>query len=177
MRVIITGSPGSGKSTASELLARRMGLSLIRIKDVAEAEGLVGKGGEVDIGRLARSLSFLRGRDGYVVEGHLACEMRLPADFLFILRCRPDELRRRLKRRRYSKRKTEENIMAEMLDYCLQRAEATYAIKPLQIETAGRSAIQTAAEMEKAIKRNKKKIDEPDYSKSLARYLAEGMSS
>ena len=60
----------------------------------------------------------IRKHKNAVLEGHLACEFGLPADFVFITRTHPTTLEKRLRARGYSEQKVEENAMAELLDYC-----------------------------------------------------------
>jgi adenylate kinase len=176
MRLVITGSPGTGKSTIASALAAKLGLELIDIKKIVLARKLRGRSGEVDLKRLASALSFLAGKKDYVVEGHLACEIKLPADFVFVLRTRPDALRRRLAARKYGARKLEENLMAEMLDYCAQRAAAVYGKRQLELDTSHRTIASCVLEMEKAIKQKKKKLDSVDYSTALREHLRLGRS-
>jgi adenylate kinase len=171
MRIVMTGSPGTGKSQIARELSKKLGLALVDLKKIARTRGLVGRNHEVDVKRLASALRPLAKKKDFIVEGHLACEFRIPADFVFVLRTHPKTLRKRLSKRGYGKKKLDENIMAEMLDYCLQRAEAEYAKKPLQLDTTRRSAGQSAAEIEKAIKRKKKKLDSVDYSEELKKSI------
>ena len=174
MRIVVTGSPGTGKSVIAKSLANKLGLELIDIKKIVLAKKLRGRNGEVDLIRLARTLSFLARKKDYVAEGHLACETRLPADFIFVLRARPAILRKRLAGRRYGLRKLEENLMAEMLDYCTQRAVIVYGRKPLELDTSHRTVASCTIEMEKAIKQKKKKLDSVDYSGELKKHLKIG---
>ena len=167
MRIVMTGSPGTGKSAIAKELSSSLGLRLVDIAAIARSSGLVGKGHEVDVAKLSRRLSFLHRADGFVAEGHLACEFRIPCDFLVVLRCRPGSLRRRLKKRGYGKRKVDENVLAEALDYCSQRAGTVYRMEPLELETSGRTARESAAILKKAIKNKKKTIDKVDYSDYL----------
>ncbi|MEW6748476.1 MAG: AAA family ATPase [Candidatus Micrarchaeota archaeon] len=171
MRIVITGSPGTGKSLIARELADMLSLELVDLKKVVREKKLLGKGQAVDVKKLANALVFLRKKDDYVVEGHLACEMRLPADFVFVLRTKPSELRKRLAKRRYGKRKLEENLMAEMLDYCTQRVRAEYGKEPLELETGGRMPETCARTIARAIKQKKKKLDRVSYSKELMAYL------
>jgi adenylate kinase len=178
MRIIITGSPGTGKSIIARLLSRKMGLELVDIKKIVEQKKLcAGSSREVDIKKLAKALHFLKRKKDYIVEGHLACELRLPADFIFVLRTNPDVLGKRMAKRKYSKKKIQENLMAEMLDYCTQRVESVYRKKPLELDTTSRTAAKSAAEIEKAIKQKKKKLDSVNYSKELKAHLRLGRSS
>ncbi len=172
MRIIITGSPGTGKSIVAGKLSEMLHLPLVDLKEIARSRRLVSRNHEVDVRKLARALfPLLAGKKDYVVEGHLACEFRIPADFIFVLRTHPSVLRKRLGKRRYRSKKIGENLMAEMLDYCLQRAESEYRITPLQLDTSRLSAKECAAKMVQAIKRKKKKLDSVDYSAELKKSL------
>lgn len=167
MRIVITGSPGTGKTAIAKLLAEKMKLELITIKSVVEENDLL-EGIEVDIPALREKLQFLD--DNYVIEGHLACELSVPADFVFVLRTDPEILRKRFEERNYPLKKTNENLMAEMLDYCTQRAEKNYETV-LELDTSGRTIGECALEIIKAVKNKKKKLDSVDYSDYLSRTL------
>ncbi|NYZ74164.1 AAA family ATPase [Candidatus Micrarchaeota archaeon] len=171
MRVIITGSPGTGKSLIAKQLSRQLGIQLVQIRKVAIENLLVGKSHEVDIRRLAHALAFLKNRKDFVAEGHLACEMKLPADFVFVLRTNPDTLKKRLAKRKYPKGKLGENLMAEMLDYCTQRCENVYGRKPLELDTSRLTVAASVRKLAMAIKQKKKRLDSVDYSGYLRAYL------
>ncbi|MCI0503749.1 dephospho-CoA kinase [Candidatus Micrarchaeota archaeon] len=171
MRIIITGSPGTGKSAIARALSERTGLPLIDIKRVARERGLVGKSHEVDLKKLAAALRPPTKKKDFIAEGHLACEIRLPADFVFVLRTAPRVLRRRLARRGYNKKKLEENLVSEMLDYCVQRAEIVYRRMPLELDTSQKSVSACVGAILRAMKQKKKKLDTVDYSSDLKRHL------
>jgi adenylate kinase len=178
VRIIITGTPGTGKTRISRLLAKRMRLPLVEIKEFVDDNHIfrMEKGEKtVDVnrlrGKLLPHLAGLARAGGYVVEGHLACEMRLPADFVFVLRTHPKKLRQRLAPRHYGRKKLDENLEAEMLDYCVQRVESVYGIRPLELDTTERTAPVSAQIMLKAVKAKKKKLDAPDYSSELESFL------
>lgn len=174
MRIVITGSPGTGKSSTAMKLSKLLGVPLVQIRKVAIRKLLVGKRHEVDIRRLASALAFLKREKDFVVEGHLACEMKLPADYVFVLRTNPDTLKKRLAKRRYPKGKLDENVMAEMLDYCTQRCENVYGKKPLELDTSRLTPAKSAARLASAIKQKKKRLDSVDYSRYLRAYLRPG---
>lgn len=175
MRIVITGSPGTGKSTIARLLADKLGIRLVDIKEIVNGKGLCqGPECEVDVLELAKELEFLEGEDDFIVEGHLACEMELPAEFVIVLRTNPEVLKQRLSQRKYDEKKLNENLMAEMLDYCTQRAAAMYPRKPMELDTSERSADECVSILMDAVKNNKKKLDNVDYSASLSRLLGKG---
>ncbi|MFH1520565.1 MAG: AAA family ATPase [Candidatus Micrarchaeota archaeon] len=167
MRIIITGSPGTGKSTISKKLAVDLNLELIDIKKIVNTHKLANKKHEVDIRKLATSLKFLKNKKNFIVEGHLACEFFIPNDFVIVLRTHPNVLRKRLKKRRYNLKKIQDNVLTEILDYCTQRVIQVYKIKPIELDSTKRTIKSSINEIKKAIKQKKKKIDVVDYSRLL----------
>jgi adenylate kinase len=112
----ITGTPGTGKSSAADELALR-GYYVVRltetIKDYVVGEDRERDSRIIDEDRWAREFIPVEG----FVEGHLA--HLLPCDRVVILRCRPDILLARLRSRGYREEKSRENAEAEALDVCL----------------------------------------------------------
>jgi adenylate kinase len=147
-------------------------LTLVDISSLARKHRLVSKTHEVDVRKLARKMLYLGMETDFVAEGHLACEIRLPADFIIVLRCKPEVLRRRLKKRRYSKSKIEDNLLTEALDYCTQRAQKIYKRRPLELETSGRSVAGCVKILAAAIRDKKKTLDTVDHSGYLSRGLS-----
>jgi adenylate kinase len=129
----ITGTPGTGKSSAADGLEGR-GYPVVRLAATVEAYAL-GRDPErdteiIDDERWAREFTPVEG----FVEGHLA--HLLPCDRLVILRCRPDRLLGRLRARGYSEAKCRENAEAEALDVCLIEAlERHDPARILEIDT------------------------------------------
>jgi adenylate kinase len=112
----ITGTPGTGKSSAADELALR-GYPVVRLAETVK-EYVVGEDRErdtriIDEDRWTREFIPVEG----FVEGHLA--HLLPCDRVVVLRCRPDRLLARLRSRGYSEEKCRENAEAEALDVCL----------------------------------------------------------
>jgi len=175
VRIIITGTPGTGKTKIAMQLAKRTGFELVDIKEFVNNNHIfkIEKGQKVvDIGTLGKNLlSHIKLFKDYIVEGHLACEFRIPADFVFVLRTNPKKLKARLAKRKYNKKKLEENMMAEMLDYCVQRVESVYGKGPLELDTSQRTVTNCVDEILKAIKERKKNLDSVDYSDDLKNYL------
>ena len=175
MRVVMTGTPGTGKTRVAEKLAKMLDVQFISIRDVVEKEKIFRmKGGEkaVDPKILEKILKkMLKGEKNFVIEGHLACEIKIPCDYVFVLRTHPKELKRRLSGRRYKSEKLKENLMSEMLDYCVQRTVKVYGKKPVEIDTTGKTVAGTAKRMAGMIRNKKKNGDRVDYSKELMEYL------
>ncbi|MBI5228158.1 AAA family ATPase [Candidatus Micrarchaeota archaeon] len=167
MRIVLTGCPGTGKSTIAKALAAELGLELVDIKKIVNKNKLADKKHEVDLVLLFKRLAFLKKKNNYLVEGHLACEIKLPNDLVIVLRTNPATLKKRLAKRKYGKQKLEENILAEVLDYCTQRVEAVYRKKPLELDTSAQSVKNSITKIKKAIKQKKKSIDVVDYTRYL----------
>ena len=173
MRLVLTGTPGVGKSTLAVLLAKKLKIKLISISDFAKAHKLVSRNAEVDIKKLSKKLlPSLKNLDSYIIEGHLACEFKIPADFVFVLRCEPKTLKSRLKKRKYDKEKIDENLMSEILDYCLILCEKNYSCKIIQIDTSKRSLNSSLNLISQVIKGKKAKGDAVSYK--LEKYIEGG---
>lgn len=129
MKLVITGTPGTGKTTVAKAIAARLGVTLAEANEVARRRKCFKKGSrsEVDLGKLEKALrKELHGLKGFVAEGHLLCDVKLACDACVVLRCNPRVLRKRLKARGYDRKKLADNLLCEALDYCLLKAEACY---------------------------------------------------
>jgi adenylate kinase len=152
MRIVITGVPGTGKTSVADLLGRMLKLRVIHLTEWAKKKKLgrrEGKGLIVPPARLRRSLLDEK---NVIIEGHLACEFSLPRAIVFVLRCEPPVLRRRLMAREYSGLKARENIEAEALDYCTILAERNYR-RVYDIDATHSLAPKTAARIARIIKK------------------------
>ncbi len=146
----ITGTPGTGKSMIGEALASR-GHTVIHLTATVQ-QYVTGFDEErdtqiIDTDRWAAEFVPVAG----FIEGHFA--PLLPCDRIVVLRCRPDELRSRLQRRKYRPGKIQENAEAEALDGCL--IETTERFDPLQIlelDTTGQDAASCAGTIEQFIR-------------------------
>ncbi|MDO8554456.1 MAG: AAA family ATPase [Candidatus Micrarchaeota archaeon] len=183
MIIEITGTPGTGKSSVAKLTKEKLSAQLIDIKKIVNRKKIFKKSKgekEVDIKKLQKKIreEITKSSDlkplspTIVIEGHLACELKIPADYIFVLRCIPNILEKRLKKRKYSQKKINENLLAEMLDYCTQRAETNKKTftKIIEIETADRSINQVVTIILDVIAKRKKKVDKVNYSKYLTEY-------
>lgn len=121
MRIVITGTPGVGKTSVAAEVSTVLGLTHIDVSKAAREMGIaVEKDNdtfEVDVDILKKKLKDM---DDIIIDSHFA-EM-FDADLVFVLRCEPKILHRRLTERGYSERKVKENVEVEILDYCLVNA-------------------------------------------------------
>lgn len=120
MIVLITGTPGTGKTAVSKILAERTGYGLIRISDLAtdDVTITVEDGTKiVDVEKLTEKITK-KIRGDVIVEGHLSHNVKR-ADIVVVLRTSPPVLQRRLEKKGFGKEKVRENLEAEALDVCL----------------------------------------------------------
>ncbi len=155
MRVAVTGTPGTGKTTATDRLEARLdgdtlpALDVIHLNEVLEREELYT---EVDADResLVADMDalddWLAGREDVVIESHLAHQFA--ADRVVVLRCQPEELERRLGERGEPEAKATENAESEALDVILAEAVETHGLDAVyEIDTTDRSPAAVADEL------------------------------
>lgn len=123
MFVAVTGTPGTGKTAACAVLARR-GYVVVDLDALARREGLIvgrdeARGSdEVDVEalrgnlRVPSKIAFLKAHYSHRMDVNLAV----------VLRCNPSVLRRRLQARGWAEEKVRENVEAEAIDVITQEA-------------------------------------------------------
>ncbi|MFW9945831.1 MAG: adenylate kinase family protein [Candidatus Odinarchaeota archaeon] len=130
--VIISGTPGTGKTAVSKELSRKIKAKVISLNDLVIQKDLFVK---FDSNRetfvinednlIAYVLKLIESYasekiDFVLIEGHFSDI--IPSDFIdyaIVLRCHPDVLLRRLKKKGYNERKIIENIQSEILGNCV----------------------------------------------------------
>jgi adenylate kinase len=151
MRVAVTGTPGTGKTTATEVVETK--LDRIHLNDlITEEELTTGHDDDRDsvIADLDAVRAYLDGRSDILVESHLA--HTIPADRVVVLRCHPDELEQRLENRGESAASITENAESEALDVILSEAVDRHGrANVYEIETTDREPEAVAAEIESVI--------------------------
>jgi adenylate kinase len=149
VRVVVTGTPGTGKTTATTLLEDRIDLDVVHLNRVLEDEGLyteVDAERESKIADLDALEEWLAAVDDAVVESHLA--HRFDADRVVVLRCEPDTLEQRLLERGEHEAKARENAESEALDVVLAEAVETHGLESVyEIDTTDSSVEAVADEL------------------------------
>ena len=157
MIIVLTGSPGTGKDTVCEML-ESSDFEWISVNKLIKEKGLwthKEMGAKVvDMSALGRELRKIikdwrkkKSKQNLILEGHLMCEFKLPVDLCVVLRADPRVLRKRLAKRGYSKRKLEENIEAEVIDYCTQLSEKNFECSVYELDTTKSKPSRTASEL------------------------------
>lgn len=155
MLISLSGTPGTGKSTVSEIL-RRKGYEVIDLNRLAIEKGLISgydrkrKCHIIDEEKLSSYVeSTFQGEEKVVIlEGHLSHLVR-KIDMVIVLRCRPSELEKRLKKKGWKGKKVRENMEAEALDVILCEAVDMHHDKVAEIDTTHRSPSEVAKDVEK----------------------------
>ncbi|MGV8175556.1 MAG: adenylate kinase family protein [Methanothrix sp.] len=141
MRIALTGTPGTGKTTVARLLPYPVldinflvkgGMNL----GVDPVRGCL----DADMDALAKHLNSIDSEETVILEGHFAHHF---ADWSIVLRLHPSALRLRLIERGYSENKIRENLEAEALDIILAEA-AEMCSRVDEIDTTDKSADQVA---------------------------------
>ena len=149
MLIGLTGTPGTGKTSVSNLLKEEYGYKIIHLNELIKEEHLYS---EVDTKRdsviadmeqvIARvnDLTCRHGNNDErndkitILESHLSHHI---ADIVIVLRASPDELRKRLSKRKYPLAKIQENVEAEALDVILVES-FEWCDQIFEINTTGR---------------------------------------
>jgi adenylate kinase len=148
MRVAITGTPGTGKSKVSKELSKLTGFKLVDVNEFSKKEKLIlyrDKERETDVvDTKALKTKTKKISDDLIFEGHLSHFIEV--DVIFVLRCRPDILKKRLEKKKWKKKKIQENLEAEILGViaCEARSENK---KVVEIDTSGKTPNQAAKEI------------------------------
>ncbi len=167
MRIILTGVPGTGKTSVAKILSEKLNYPVITVKDLVKEE-------YVDTRKLRlKAMWATKDMEDVILEGHLFCEVKIPVDLVIVLRTHPDELRKRLESRNYPEKKVRENLMAEFVDYCLTKAEERYD-DVWQVDTTGKTPEETAQRIIKALERGIDIYDHVDWSPILEDWLRKG---
>ena len=167
MKVAVTGTPGTGKTTAVERVEANLDamdlntvdfdavdlntvdFDVVHLNDVIREEGLY-EGRDEARGSLVADLDavgeYLEQYESCLVESHLA--HHFDADRVVVLRCHPDELRRRLHERDEPDAKIEENAESEALDVVLAETVDRHGMdRVYELDTTDQSPEEVAAEI------------------------------
>ncbi|KAF8078472.1 AAA domain-containing protein [Lyophyllum atratum] len=133
--IVITGTPGTGKSTHAEILANESPIPLkhINVGEWVKERGLYEDFDQewqsytVDEDRLLDDLEPIVAEGGVILDWH-TCEAfpeRWP-DLVVVLRCNHSKVWERLEKRGYPLKKIQENNEAEIMQVVLEEARSSY---------------------------------------------------
>ena len=126
--ILISGTPGTGKTSVSEAIAKKINAKVINLSLFARKESLVSDYDKerdtwvINEEKLRnKTLKLIRnskkeGIEVLIIESHFTDIIpEKPIDFVIILRCEPEILSQRLRMRGYSEKKIIENTQSEIL--------------------------------------------------------------
>jgi len=136
--ILITGTPGVGKTATAELIAEKTSFTLINVGElIKENKCYDGRDDELDTNILDEDKlldimevmlrTAMDDGEGVVADYH-ACEL-FPErwfDLILVLRAKTDVLYDRLTARGYSERKRSENLECEIMQVILEEAREAY---------------------------------------------------
>jgi len=156
--IVVTGTPGVGKTIVSERLAQKLGAVHITVADLVRHEGIASGYDEkrqtliADDEKLAKRVQQIidKTRKTVIVDGHFATET-VPKRYVtkvFVLRCHPKQLKQRMVERGFQGAKLRENLAAEVLDICLTDAvNDVGADKVCEVDTTDKTVDDTINEI------------------------------
>ncbi|MCK5625806.1 adenylate kinase family protein, partial [Candidatus Bathyarchaeota archaeon] len=134
--IVITGTPGVGKTTIAKSLANKLNALHLSVGDLVRAENLI-LGVDVerqtliaDFKKLTKRINsiILQASQDVIVEGHYASDVtpRNLVSYAFVLRRDPEDLKVKLKEKGFKEIKILENVTSELLDVCLINTVKNY---------------------------------------------------
>jgi len=146
MSIVITGNPGVGKHTITQLIADKMKLSIIDINKIAKDSELFEKNGDtndVDVEVLEKILESKISENNIIV-GHLAPYVlgKNQVKIMIVLRRSPYDLIPVYEDRKYDDDKIRDNVGSEILGIITNDAMDKFQEKTFQINVSGKTVVE-----------------------------------
>lgn len=163
--IVVTGTPGTGKTSLATALAKELGFHYIDVAQIITEKKLnVGYDEErqcdiVDTDKLVDVLSSIIDSENYILDSHLAHHLpKTAVDLCVVTKCDIAVLKQRLEERGYSKYKVRENLDAEIFDVCLVEAMEEQEHVILVVDTThGIDVKKTTDDVLEILEKKKKK--------------------
>lgn len=145
--IIITGSVGTGKTTLSKKLAKKLNFHYLDVNNIIKKYN-IGEGYDekrkakiIDVKKLNNALikemnkynikkfnktqkNNIKLKKGLIIDSHMSHHFPSKyVDLCIVSKCNLKVLEKRLKKKRYSKEKIRENLDVEIFDICLNEAK------------------------------------------------------
>lgn len=164
--IVVTGTPGVGKTTISQKLANKLDANYLSIANLVKEEQLISGVDKIrktlvaDTKKVSeRVQEILRSSVGnIIIDGHYAMDVvpKKEVNTFFVLRREPAELKDVLENRGFGGKKLWENLAAEILDVCLLDALSVCgADKVCEIDVSGKTVEEIVEEMVSVLKEKK----------------------
>jgi len=156
--ILVTGTPGVGKTTVANKLASKLGAQYIGVTELVKEQKLITGVDEnrqtvvADTEKVSKQLqqTLAKTEGTVIIEGHYSVDVvpKKEVNTVFVLRRDPRELRITLEKRGYEEKKLWENLAAEILDVCLWDAlSACGADKVCEVDVSGKTVEAVVEEM------------------------------
>jgi len=164
--ILVTGTPGVGKTTISHKLASKLDALHIGITELVKKQKLITSVDEdrrtliADTEKVSKQLQEILAKTegSIIIEGHYAVDVvpKKDVNTVFVLRRDPRELKDALEKRGYEEKKLWENLAAEILDVCLWDAlSACGSDKVCEIDVSGKTVEAVVEEMMLVLEKRK----------------------
>jgi adenylate kinase len=163
---IITGNPGTGKHTIAKLISEKLDLEIIDINKIAISKKVFKRNKgvlDVDVDKLKKIINKMNSDS--ILVGHLAPYVISPknVDIAIVLRKSPYKLQSTYKKRKYTRKKSLENIGSEILGIVYHDTVQEFGRKnTFQIDTSNKSISTTVKKIESIFK-GRKEEDNVDW--------------
>ena len=165
--IVITGTPGVGKTVVSKALATKLGGLYVSLADIVKNEKFISGFDQerdsiiADLKRLSKRVKEIVSNveTDVIIEGHYAQDI-VPSSMVshvFVLRRHPEKLKAEFEARGYDERKILENLTSEILDVCLVGAVKKYGLERVdEINVAGMGVKDVVEEVLRALNGQRK---------------------
>ncbi|MFH1174766.1 MAG: AAA family ATPase [archaeon] len=127
MNVIITGTPGTGKTVLAKQLAKQLHLHYVSITAFVKQHKIYMKTDALDVDPaqlIPPLLKEMHKHNGCIVDGHLSHYLpRKEVSVCFVTKCPLPVLRERLAKRKYAEQKMRQNLDSEIFNVCYEEAK------------------------------------------------------
>ncbi|MCX6815234.1 MAG: adenylate kinase family protein [Candidatus Aenigmarchaeota archaeon] len=179
MKVIaITGTPGVGKTSVVKILKKEMNANIISLTSLVKEKKIKSDWDKVRMINIVDAKDIRTAvrkeiKNGInIVDGHLSHLAK--ANIVVILRCRPDVLIKRMKKKKWKAEKINENIQAEILDV-ISIESLQQKRKIIEIDTTKSSAKKTALLIKRVLNssalQRKYPVGKIDWTRKFSHYL------
>ena len=160
MSIVITGTPGVGKHTITEIISKKLNLRPLDITQVARNSGHIERNSgidEIDVEEMGRILQERISGENLVV-GHLAPYVLSKKNVkrIIVLRRNPYDLIKVYKERKYPEKKIKQNAGSEVLGVIAHDALVKFQEKATQLDVSKKTIKQVADEVMKIISEDKR---------------------
>ena len=179
--ILVTGTPGVGKTAVSHLLTQKLSAKHIDLGELVRRENLISGVDEArgtliaDTDKVSKRLKEIirYSKRDLLIDGHYAVDV-VPVEkihLVFVLRRDPEELKDLMEDRGFNEEKVRENLAAEILDICLFDAVKSCGLdKVCEIDTTGKEIEEVAEEALSVLRREKKcRVGVVDWLEKLER--------